>query len=177
MSDQSVQTTPWRPSAPTSGSWTSCTSSTYQDKNSVDRAWWEFFEDYQPGEARANGAATSRTGDRDAPAATTSAGRPRADGPPGAKPAARRPAPTRRREAGRRGRTARRRGAGHAAAKAPEPPSGRHGPGRPSQGERTAATPDPRDVARRKRHRPGQRGRGQARCAARSARVVTNMES
>ena len=26
-----------------------------KDKNSVDPAWWDFFEDYQPGEARANG--------------------------------------------------------------------------------------------------------------------------
>ena len=28
-----------------------------QDKNSVDKAWWEFFEDYRPGEAAINGAA------------------------------------------------------------------------------------------------------------------------
>ena len=26
-----------------------------KDKNSVDRAWWEFFEDYRPGEAGPNG--------------------------------------------------------------------------------------------------------------------------
>ena len=30
-----------------------------QDKESVDRAWWEFFEDYQPGEGRPNGKATT----------------------------------------------------------------------------------------------------------------------
>lgn len=28
-----------------------------QDKNSVDQAWWEFFQDYRPGEAAINGAA------------------------------------------------------------------------------------------------------------------------
>ena len=39
-----------------------------QDKNSVDKAWWEFFEDYRPGESGANGGANGA-----APAATTTA--------------------------------------------------------------------------------------------------------
>ncbi len=45
-----------------------------KDKNSVDRAWWDFFKDYQPGEA-ALGSGASRNG----PGATTSG----ANGHPG----------------------------------------------------------------------------------------------
>ena len=46
-----------------------------QDKQSVDRAWWEFFEDYQPGEARANGKVTA-TG-TSSPATTAPPAKPR----------------------------------------------------------------------------------------------------
>ncbi|TQJ49884.1 multifunctional oxoglutarate decarboxylase/oxoglutarate dehydrogenase thiamine pyrophosphate-binding subunit/dihydrolipoyllysine-residue succinyltransferase subunit [Phycicoccus sp. SLBN-51] len=42
-----------------------------KDKNSVDRAWWEFFEDYRPGEPMVNGG-TNGT----APAATATPGAP-----------------------------------------------------------------------------------------------------
>src|SRR6478672_1996303 len=47
-----------------------------QDKESVDRAWWEFFEDYQPGEARANGEATAT--DTSSPATTPAPAQPAA---------------------------------------------------------------------------------------------------
>jgi multifunctional 2-oxoglutarate metabolism enzyme len=40
-----------------------------QDKESVDKAWWEFFEDYQPGDGGANGRTSPAGAGTAAPAA------------------------------------------------------------------------------------------------------------
>ncbi|MGB7818588.1 MAG: multifunctional oxoglutarate decarboxylase/oxoglutarate dehydrogenase thiamine pyrophosphate-binding subunit/dihydrolipoyllysine-residue succinyltransferase subunit [Ornithinibacter sp.] len=39
-----------------------------KDKNSVDRAWWDFFKDYEPGEAALGSGASATTGSRATPA-------------------------------------------------------------------------------------------------------------
>ena len=74
-----------------------------QDKNAVDTAWWEFFEDYKPDEATRQ---RQGHGDRH-PSPAHHAG-PRLD---------------QRRAAGRRGRSARREGPGHAARRARADPA------------------------------------------------------
>ena len=58
-----------------------------KDKNSVDRAWWDFFKDYAPGEAAlGRGAAAAAT--RAAPAAAAPAAPAAAAPAPAAPPAA-----------------------------------------------------------------------------------------
>lgn len=42
-----------------------------KDKNSVDKAWWEFFEDYRPGESTGNGSEANGTGVSEAAASST----------------------------------------------------------------------------------------------------------
>jgi 2-oxoglutarate dehydrogenase E1 component len=45
-----------------------------KDKNSVDKAWWEFFEDYRPGDSTGNGSEANGTGVATAPAPAASSG-------------------------------------------------------------------------------------------------------
>ena len=61
-----------------------------KDKNSVDRAWWDFFKDYEPGEAalgRGAAAAANRAAAAPAPPAAPAA--PTAPAANGSAPAAR----------------------------------------------------------------------------------------
>ena len=56
-----------------------------QDKQSVDKAWWEFFEDYQPGDRGPNGGTTPAGASS---AAAAPKGDERTAGQPAAQPAA-----------------------------------------------------------------------------------------
>ncbi|RNF98332.1 2-oxoglutarate dehydrogenase E1 subunit family protein, partial [Streptomyces botrytidirepellens] len=67
-----------------------------QDPNSVDRAWWDFFADYKPGQDTGSAVATPPQGvtggAAPAPAAKAPAPAKPADGVPAAKPADAKPA-------------------------------------------------------------------------------------
>jgi multifunctional 2-oxoglutarate metabolism enzyme len=134
-----------------------------QDKESVDRAWWEFFEDYQPGEARANGkvTATGTSSPATTPAPAQPAAKPAAKAPaqPAAKPAAQPAAKT----------------AEPAAKPAPKTaqPSTTAAEGQPG-GE--PAAPITRDAPAKRPTGPVNEGEVKPLRGA-SARVVTNMES
>ena len=139
-----------------------------QDKDSVDRAWWEFFEDYQPGETRANGGHGDRHRLRGHHAGPRSARR--AAGPRGR---------SARREAGRR--AAARRDAAQAAAPArrrSRPRSPPSGPPRRPRASRAARPPRRSRVTRPPSGRTGPVNEGEVKpLRGASARVVTNMES
>ncbi len=136
-----------------------------QDKQSVDKAWWEFFEDYQPGDggtgratpAGASTAAAAPQGDERpagqraaqpaaAPAARASA--------PAAKPAQAKAAPAK------------------PAAKTPEPSNS------VAEGQQGGDTPTPITREAPAKKSPGPLHEGEVRpLRGASARVVTNMES
>jgi 2-oxoglutarate dehydrogenase E1 component len=138
-----------------------------QDKESVDRAWWEFFEDYQPGEARANGKATA-TG-TSSPATTP------APAQPAAKPAAKAPAQPAAKPAAQPAAQPAAKTAEPAAKPAPKTaqPSTTAAEGQPG-GE--PAAPITRDAPAKRPTGPVNEGEVKPLRGA-SARVVTNMES
>jgi 2-oxoglutarate decarboxylase len=143
-----------------------------KDKNSVDRAWWDFFKDYAPGEAalgRGAAAAATRAAPAAAAPAAPAAAAPAPAAPPAAPPAngsapaakaatpppAAAPAPA---------------AAAAPAASAPAPAPAR------SEPAAAASTPKPREAAAPQASGPlGDAAQTPIRGA--SARVVTNMES
>lgn len=125
-----------------------------QDKNSVDKAWWDFFADYRPDGGAGQGAQTNGANAAPAPAAApTAAPAPKAAAPapapaPAAQPAAQQPAP-----------------AQPAPTAAPAAPA-----------ETRPEAPKPRDPERPKEARPLTESR-QTPLRGATARVVSNMES
>ena len=138
-----------------------------QDKESVDKAWWEFFEDYQPGDPRhqrRHGRGTVRAPRRPPRRATSARPARRRPSPPRSPPPRRRPSPPRRRPPRAAPPTAAR--PSQPATAAPAKPAAKAPSRRPAspEGQQGGDTPTPitREAPAKKSHRPGQRGRGQA---------------
>jgi multifunctional 2-oxoglutarate metabolism enzyme len=141
-----------------------------QDKESVDKAWWELFEDYQPADAGTNGRATPAGASTAAPApkggerpvaqqAAQPAAKPAVTPPAEATEAAAKAAPTKAAPA-------------KPAAKAPEPSTS------VAEGQQGGDTPAPITREAPAKKSPGPLNENEVRpLRGASARVVTNMES
>ncbi len=141
-----------------------------RDKNSVDKAWWSFFEDYVPGEGQhassrssGNGAANGAPAAAQAPAQEKAA-QPQAPAPAAEKPAAKEPAAA---------------PAKPVAAAAPEAPTADKTSGKPAEDKGTepkGPAPTPREPQAPKQTGPLEQSTQQPIRGA-GARVVMNMES
>ncbi|MGG5260010.1 multifunctional oxoglutarate decarboxylase/oxoglutarate dehydrogenase thiamine pyrophosphate-binding subunit/dihydrolipoyllysine-residue succinyltransferase subunit [Phycicoccus avicenniae] len=135
-----------------------------RDKNSVDKAWWSFFEDYVPGEGQHAPSSSSGNGSSNggsAPPATEKAAQPETPAPK-AQPAPKEPAPETK----------------AAAPKTPEAKS-EPAPAKPTEekaAEAKAAAPTPREPQAPKQSGPLEESTRQPIRGA-GARVVTNMEA
>ena len=180
MSDQSTSSDPMAAFGPNEWLVDELYEQYLADKNSVDRAWWEFFEDYQPvGEpAAANGVAGSA--DRSTAAPNTKAAAPPADRTSDDRPSASaaptpQPAPS----AGPTQAAPAAKAADKAADKAgtsePAKPTAK-APSQPAEKAGATASPMPRDIPKVKDTGPVQQDVVQPLRGA-PARVVTNMEA
>ena len=151
-----------------------------QDKNSVDKAWWEFFEDYQPGDRGTNGRTAAAGASTAAPAPKGDQRPARQQARPARREARRRAGAPRPPRAGRRGRPAQAAPAKAAPARRPRQARGQGTEPSTSvaEGPQGGDTPTPITREAPAKKSPGPLNEGEVKpLRGAAARVVTNMEA